>query len=410
MTGSVIQLSPRGTLIYQCLNLAVILLPLYALSLLISALSLLPGSPLESWTVPSQRFSAQVFTLLCLSSFIGGGILMARDALSHAAHQRMLRIWICLVAIVLCLGPFTEAAALDLTLALALLAGLAGSARGLPATSRMRIWQLGMLLIAASLPASHLASGELAEALRALPLHLAFPLCALSLAFWLLTRLGALSDDLAEARLRICAFMLGFAALLSSLGRITLPPILAACAAALVIIAFGLVASHLARPLREPNENKSLAGHWIALAALSWLAFGALGAISLTGGLWQAMRGTDLAAAWDGIGGWGSLAIALALVNYTASALRGDNRRVTGYLAFWLISFGAGFAFIAQLCRGVAQAYLREYANPAALSEAELLLPLTLIWLVCQVVLAAGMIVYALGYFARRPRIRVVAP
>lgn len=410
MTGSAIQLSPRGQLIYQCMSLAVCLLPLYGLALAATALSLLPGSPLAAWTELSQRFSAKAFTLLCLTSFIGGGFLMAGYAISDLAGKRLLRIWTCLVLIILCLCPFVEDADLDMALALALLAGLALSARGLPASTCVQVWRLAFLLVAASLLARHLAAGDLAETLAVLHPRLGFPLCALSLAFWLLTRCGSLSQELAESKLRISAFMLGIAALVMSLAPLQLPPMLAACGAALVILATILLASHLARPLREPGEDKSLAGHWIALAALCWLVFGGLGAISILGDLWQAMRGTNLATAINGFGNWFSLAIALALVNHTASALRGDTQRVTGYMPFWLISFGAGFVFIAQLCRGVAQIYLRRFLAPTAISEADLLLPLTLVWLVCQLAVAAGMLIYALGYFARRPRILVIAP
>ena len=38
----------------------------------------------------------------------------------------------------------------------------------------------------------------------------------------------------------------------------------------------------------------------------------------------------------------------------------------------------------------------------------ELLLPLTLVWIICLFAVAVGIVTYALGFWLRRPRIRVV--
>ena len=402
-----IQLSPRGKLEYQCLHLVVALLLVYALLLALSALSQLPqrALPVEiaaDW----QRLGERVFTLICLSSFISGGIAMAGESLGDAAVKRLLRLWLAAVALVLGMSPVVAGATLDLCLALALLAGLAWSAGKTAAAPGWRLWQLGMLLIALCLAAGHVVGAAAADAIAAVQLHLAFPLCALSLAGWLLD--GA--DEDRESRLPVRAFWLVCGGGLISLSRLGMPALLAYGAAGLAGLAYIMLAAHLARALREPNPSKSLAGQWLGLAALCWLVSGGLGALSMPAGAWAVMRGTSLMAAQEWLGGCIALAIALALINERATALRGDNRRVTGYAPFWLFSFGAGLSFIVQLCQGVGQVVLREVAPAVTVSGIATLRVLGELWTVCQLAVAAGLLIYALGYLARRQRIRVVQP
>ena len=120
------------------------------------------------------------------------------------------------------------------------------------------------------------------------------------------------------------------------------------------------------------------------------------------------MRGTDLSRAQDWLASWVSLAIVLAYVNESASSLRGDNRRVTGYVPLWFITFGVALASIVLACRGAVQIYLRDVAVADASAMPELLLPLTVVWIICLVAVAAGIVTYALGFWLRRPRIVVV--
>ena len=169
-----------------------------------------------------------------------------------------------------------------------------------------------------------------------------------------------------------------------------------------------ILASRNYRALCHRDENASLAPHWLALATLLWLsAFGFLGALSTHPDILHALRASSLAWARDWLMGWALLAITLAAVNLLASELRGDNRRVTGYLPLWLIGFGVGLAGIASLCRGVAELYLRDLAGLEAAALREATLPLTLIWMICLLAVALGIMIFALGFLARRPRMPV---
>ena len=401
-----IQLSPRGSVIYQLLNLTVLLLLVFGLSLALSAVMRLQAEASGIAIDPAiPRFSQHAFTLLLVTSLISAGIAMADDALSANAIRRSLQVWRVLALMTLLASPFIAAELLDAGLALALLIGLAGSARSLPGTSFTRLWQIGAFLLALSLIAPQFAPEMAAQALR---VHVAYPLCALCLAFWLMPRLSSLTRQSAEASLGIAAAFLCLAGGLFVVGQLDLPDIFAALALPLVVISTILVANHMARALRLGNENQSLARHWLALATLCWLASGLLSALRMPAGVNPALHGADLAAAHDWLAQCMALAAALAFVNETATSLRGDNRRVTGYAPLWLVSFGIGFSFIAQLSRGVAQLALRNDAVTATLSEAQLLLPITLIWFVFQLMVAAGMVAYALAYFLRLARIRVI--
>ncbi len=411
MTGVMIQLSPRGKIIYQFLSLTVFLLLLYGVGFTLSALTLLPEPPLADAisAAATEQFSARVFNLFCLTGFISASLMMAGESLSDREAARVLRAWYALVALAAVLSPFEFGLLLDGVTALALLIILLKSGEAAAGSSFMRIWRLSLLLIGASLPATHIAPSAMGPALLAFQRQAAFALGALSIVFWLMPRYSAVGREKALESLPLAALLLLLGGSLISLGRVPLPALIGLGATPLIILSYIILANHLARSLRDRHENASLGTHWIALAALCWLAgAGVLGALLVQSGIGGALADTDISAAQDWLGDWCIAAVVLAFINETATSLRGDNRRVTGYVPLWLIAFGVGSSFIAQLCRGVAQFYLREFGADAPLSEAELLLPITVVWLIGLLVVAAGIVAYALGYFARRPKIRVV--
>ena len=407
-----IQLSPRGKSIYQFLNLTVVLLLLYAVGFTLAAFAQLPAAPLDAaQSAAIQAFSRQIFKLFCLTGFITAGLMQAGESLNHWQAGRALRAWSVLAALAAILSLFNLGPQSDSLTALALLLILFSSGRAVPASCFMRVWQLSLLLIALSLPAVHIAFDALGAALLTFQRQTAFALGALSIAFWLIPRYSVLDREWTRERLPVAALLLCLGGSLLSLVRLNLPPLFGLGAAPLILLCYIIVASHLARSLRERNANASLAPHWVALAALCWLAgAGILGPLLGQNGINAALASTEIRAAQAWLADWTIAAVVLAFVNETATSLRGDNRRVTGYAPLWLIAFGVGAAFISELCRGVAQYYLRHFGADARLSEAELLLPITAVWLICLLVVAAGIVAYALGYFARRPAIRVVEP
>lgn len=399
MTRRMIQLSTRGAVIYQFLNLTVALLLLNAASMLLAA------QPLGDWSTILDALAGQSFKLLLLTGFLAAGLMMADDALPGNALVWQ-RLWLAFVASTLALSAFGQIQLADGLRAVALLAVLARSLRIREPSACLRVWQIGMLLIALSSALAVWENARLAAANAAFQVHVAVALCSLSIVFWLIPRYSRLDRDWARDSLRITATLVVLGGGLITLGRLIMPAFLSWAATPLIAICYILLASHSARALRNRNENASLAPHYIALATVFWLVGGGfLGALSIQPGIAQAMRNTDLGTAQNWLSLWVSLAVVLGFVNEAAASLRGDNQRVTGYTPYWLMAFGVGLSSILQACRGVLQIYLRDVAASA---EAELLAPVTLVWLICLLSVAAGMALYAIGFWLRQPEIRVL--
>ncbi|MCY3866448.1 MAG: hypothetical protein OXG68_13510 [Chloroflexi bacterium] len=411
MTGEVIQLSPRGKAIYQLLSLMAALLPLYGAGFLASALQQLPTQPLVDLFEPGliERVAGRALQLVILSGLVSAGIMMAGDGISVRSVIWLGRLWTALVIVSVGASPLEVGAALDLAAAIALLLLLAASYHEAGSSFYMRLWQVGLLLIVVSLGAAQLFDDRALAATRAFRLQVAYPSAGLSVMFWLMRRFSRVEADWAADGLRIVALLVFLAGGLISLGHLGLPALVSLGATPLIPLCFIVLAGHSYRALSSRNENASLAPHYIAAATLFWLVGGGFaGALSIQPAINEAMRGTDLSQAQDWLAGWVSLAIALAFVNECASSLRGDNRRVTGYVPLWLITFGVALASIVLACRGVVQIYLRDVAAVDASAMLELLLPLTVVWILCLLALAAGIVTYALGFWLRRPRIVLV--
>ena len=412
MRRDAIQLSPRGQATYQLLGLTVALLLLYGLSLSLSALYQLPSQPFEDLIAREgiERLSQRAFQFTVLSGLIGAGLMMAGERLRLRSALSLQRIWTALAVVSIALTPISLDGALDLAVALALLFSLALTARAAEdnASVYLRVWQVGLLLIGISFAAAPLLEDRALEALRAFQLQVASPIAGLSVMFWLMRRYSRVEAEWAADGLRITALLVFLAGSLISLGRLGLSAVVSLAATPLIPLCFIILAGHSYRALSSRNENASLAPHWIAVATLFWLVGGGfLGALSIQPAIAEAMRGTALAHTQEWLARWALLAIALAVVNEGASSLRGDNRRVTGYSPLWLIAFGAGLASILGACRGVVQITLRDLAGLEDAAMAEHLLPLTLVWIICLSALLGGVLIYALGFWLRRPRIMV---
>lgn len=402
-----IRLSPRGAGIYQLLTLTATLLPLYTGAVLLAAVYQLPGNPLADWIAESSVLAMRdrLFELVLLTGFVGAGLRLAGQSMSVRSVRFWARLWPGLAAASIALSPLDDGARLELALAGVLLILLLTSLTLSVSSSYWRIWQAGILLVAVAFLAGSISDAAVSGAIDAFRLHVAFAWPALSLYFWLMRRYSAVDGKWTRDGLGILVVLVSLAGGIISLGRLNLPPLISLSAAPLVALAYMILASHGYRALSSRDENASLAPHWIALATLLWLVGGGfIGALSIQPGISAAMRGTDLATAQRWLAEWALLALVLAAVNEGASELRGDNRRVTGFVPLWLIAFGVGSAAVSLLCRGAVQLYLRDVA--ALTPTAADLLPLTLIWIMSLVAVALGGLAYALGFWLRRPRIR----
>ena len=185
-------------------------------------------------------------------------------------------------------------------------------------------------------------------------LHVAYAVTGVSIVFWMMTRYSRVELEWARQGARIVAALVFLAGSSLSLGRLGLPVIVSLAAAPLVALCYVILAGHSYRALSNRNENASLAPHYVALATLLWLIGGGFyGVLSMQPGIAAALRDTQLEAAGTWLAQWIAVSVVLAFVNEAASTLRGDNRRVTGYVPLWLMAFGVGLAGIMAVCRGV---------------------------------------------------------
>lgn len=406
-----IQLSRRGLALYRLLTRIALLVVILGVGFCLEGLTQLPESPLATLAAPSTlgRATQRLFELVTLGGLISAGIMLAGAELSVERALWLGRLWTALVIASVALAPVGLDAALELAAAILALIALAAGGRSGETSVILRVWQIGLLLIAASIVGAQPLTGQALAAARVFRIQVAYPIAGLSVMFWLMRRYSTVDDEWLQDGLRIVAALVFLAGGLISLGRLGLPPVIAVAAAALVPLCYMILAGHSYRALANRNENATLSPHWIALATLFWLVGGGfLGTLGIQPAISRAMQGTDLAAAQDWLARWVLLAIVLGFVNEAASTLRGDNRRVTGYSPLWLMAFGAGLAAITQACRGVVEIYLRRVGLVDAVALRELLLPLTVVWIICLLTVAVGALIYALGFWLRRPKIRVI--
>ncbi len=401
-----IQLSPRGGAVYRLLSLLVGLIALYGLGALLEASYALPGNPLAEHAAEStiRALTNRAFDLALLSGLVAAGLLMAGGAMSSRGSRWLSRGWIALALGSMLATPLVDELMLAIALSIGvLLVALLPKPAGLAEQGIQRVWRLGLLLAALSLPLPYLFDSAPAAVFRAVQLQVAFAFAMLSIVYWLFGCFSRVEPGWARDSLRTCSILLLLGGGLVCVGRLGLSASIALVAGPMALLCFLIIAAHWVRAISRRNENATLSPHWLALSTLLLLVNGLLGALSIQPGIQAAMRGNELMAAQDWLAGCGLLCVVLALGNQAASDLRGDNRRITGYIPFWLCGFGATLAAIFQAGRGLLQHYLHAAATD------ELLLPMSALWLVCLLAFMAGLSIYALGYLARLPRIRILA-
>ncbi|MCU0513479.1 MAG: hypothetical protein MUE40_13035 [Anaerolineae bacterium] len=256
-------------------------------------------------------------------------------------------------------------------------------------TIALRLWAAGLLLAALLYP----AAGRAALIAGGLPVSVA-------LLFWLMPRYSQVSaawcatGALAQGSLLTLA---GGLALLAPVGEVAggllwavvLPPV--------------MLLAHLYRACTRHQPVYTLAAHYSVLAGVLWLAaLSVLGGPLLFPGIAALAGPAGLAAAQHNLILGGLLATVLAVLNQMAAELRGENRRVTGLLPFWLISSGMLFGGLAQAAAALVALYLDGLLRLEAGRSAALQLPLAALASLPAALLAAGLVLYALGWRARR--------
>ena len=406
-----IRLTRRGKIIYQMLGLIVILLVLYTILFLLSALQTLPYFTLAH-LIPVQTIlmlTDQTLHLLILTGVITGGIIMCiTQNLNEHLLRGLFRAWVVLIIATFLSSVLEIKPLLNGITVILLIAYLVLNFKHQQPTPILHVWRIGIILIIVSLSGQWIMNADWQVVIRLFQIHVAYSVTGVSIIFWLMTKWSNVRIEWAQDGAKIIAGLVALGGILISFAPLGYASLVGMMSGFVVPICFMILGGHSYRALRDRNQNMSLSPHWIAIAVLFWMAGGGfLGTISTQSGIQNWMGDTRLADAQFWLMNWGMIAIILSLVNYTASDLRGENRRVTGYMPLWLIGFGNAFVAVILGCIGVVEIYLTRFLSVDYKIIAYLLTPLLILQLILLLTIAIGVLIYALGFWVRRPQIVV---
>jgi hypothetical protein len=407
----------------------IVLLALWALAALLTALKFLaPDDPLATAFGYAQAapLTDALLTLAVFSGLLGAGLWMCAEY--PPTDARLLRVGSALWAALVILAPLTglfgllEARAIVLPplLALLLLLGLALLVAGVVRRARhaplIQAWAVGMTLagagVAVSLiaPADPLHDAALGALAQGLLTGVGLPLAAVAVAFWLMHRFSNVTLGWAERGAFSAGGMVALAGALVSLpaalpagapewvgtvGRVTL------FAAPLLVAVF---AAHAYRALTDRNASRTLTAQWVSLAVILFLlAFGLLGAAQALPGVRVLSSGTRLSDVQHTLMLFAAAAVVLGMVNQAGAEARGG-AKITGFIPFWLVTFGLLGGGLALAAAGVVQVVVERQLSVGYLDTQTLLTPLYGGWAFGTGALALGLWIYTLSAVLRRPR------
>lgn len=286
---------------------------------------------------------------------------------------------------------------------------VAQTARKWPPT--VLVWSVGMALNIIGVLIGLIATNYLQDhALRGLAVGLntnvAYVLAAVALGYWLMRRFSNVSQDWADSSLYTVAGLLAVVGTLVVLSSLYAPGVgvLGGIGLIAVPILYLIVAAHSYHALSNRNPTVTLAAHWYALGLLLLLLGpGLLGGLQAAPGIRQWTAGTRLSDLQMTLTALAVVAIVLGVVNQAAAELRGQNRRITGLMPFWLMAFGIMGGALALGGAGLAQTYLERILGVGYLETQTLIIPLYALWVLAWLSVALGVGIYALGFWARRP-------
>jgi len=416
---------------YGFLAQAVVLLALHIAAALFGAVKFLANDDPFALTLPYQQVGALANVLLnlaILSGLLGGGVYMVTriGADSALRYETLLlwtsRLWTLLLVLafgagmlgllegrhMLELPPLLDAGVLIVIVLVLANVGLSRTW-----TPSVTVWAAGMGLSAACtlvgmLPVNDIAQERILTALAVYgSFNVAYPLTAVALGFWLMRRFSNVPQLWADMGVYNVSTLMALAGGLLTAAMVIPPGVHSwpgNVALFAVPFAYLVFAAHSYRALADRNPTFTLAAHWLALAVILFLlGMGVVAVLNAVPALRQWTIGTRLSDLQTTLQAWAIMAVILGVVNQATAELRGQNRRVTGYTPFWLVTFGVIGGGLALGIAGAAQTYMERVLSVGYLDSQALLVPLYAFWVLGLVSIALGMIVYGLALWLRRP-------
>ncbi len=431
-----IPLTRTQRIAYALFAETVLLLLLYAALALLTAVKFLGDDPLAG-SLPYSKVSSWANVLLhltVLTGLLGGGIYaIATTRSDNRLHnQRLLvwglRLWTALLVLATFAGFFGLLEGrhmmelpplLDAALVLLLALFLFCAVQSIPAWEAIpTVWLSGMGLsmlctLVGLLPAADFVQDRALRSLAAgLNWNVALLLAGAALGFWLMHRFSNLTPAWINQQLYIVAGLLALAGTLVTIAGLQIPggaalaQVGGSLALFVVPVLLLIFAVHAYKALASRNSTATLAAHWFGLGLLLLLlGIGLLGSLTAPGSVQQWTLGTRLSDLQFTLTALGVVALVLGVVNQATAELRGQNRRVTGLMPFWLVAFGIVGGALALGGAGLVQVYMERFLTLGYLETQRLLVPLFALWSFGWLLAALGFGIYALGFIARRPEV-----
>jgi nitric oxide reductase subunit B len=279
------------------------------------------------------------------------------------------------------------------------------------------VWMTGlsivlvMTAIGLSTSSDAVRDSAIHSLVEGLTLNLGFALSTVALGFWLLHRFSNVTLAWSEPGLYIVAGVMSLAGVLVSaaplyaLDNVDFSRTVGSVGVVVVPLAMMIFAAHSYRGLSDRNATHTLAAHWYALSLILFLlGIGVLGAIVSAPDVNRWTQGTRLTDLQSTLTSLAIIAMLFGVINQGVAEMRGVNRRITGLLPYWLVTFGVLGGGLALAGAGVVQVYLERVLSVGYLDTQSHIEPLYAGWFAGYVIIGIGVVIYAIGFFARRPK------
>lgn len=423
-----IRLTLTQRILYGMFAQVVVLLLIYAGLAMLTAVKFLPDDPLALSLTYAQTsgFANLMLDYAILTGLLSAGLYVSavHDGTHTLAKETLLlwgyRGWTILLMLLVLAGMFSQfdgrhllETPLILDIVTLILMGVFALAGVRWQSPFLLVWAVGMGLVAVCILAGIVPAGDFLQdrILRVVAVHfkyqVAYVLCGVGIGFWLMTRWSNVHPDWAKEGVFTVGGIVTLAGALVSIAPLYplgLPAWFDITPIFIVPMCYAIFAGHQYRALRDRNTNATLSANWYAIGVLLLMAgIGFLGAVLAVPGVIQWAQGTKLTEVQFGLVALGIVAIILGFINNACAEIRGENRRITGYVPLWLVTFGTVIGAMVLGSAGVAQVYLERVLSVGYLDVQRLLVPMYSVWIVCVLAVALGIGIYALGFRARRP-------
>lgn len=230
--------------------------------------------------------------------------------------------------------------------------------------------------------------------------HIGLMLAGAALGFWLMHRFSNITPLWRDNSLRVVAAQLTVAGFCLAFGSLWWP--IAWISVVFIPMIYMIYAAHSYRALSDHNHTRTLAAHWYSLWIICLFAgVGITGSVLSIPNIHTAVEHTFLEYLPVQMSYVATIGLSLGIINQTGAEIRGENRRITGLMPFWMIAFGVIFGGLAQFSAGLIQTY---GVSMFEITPQEIEIALKSLYFslfITQIITITGTILYSIGYIIR---------